>query len=70
MDEAQSERIAAAMIDRYGDKALNKAVRAARKYVEDGNIPAVRDWVEIGQKIRALLDNPDAAQKARAPEEA
>ncbi|MET0155169.1 MAG: hypothetical protein ABW189_03575 [Rickettsiales bacterium] len=57
-DEAKLERAALAMMDRYGEGALNMAVRAARKYMEDGNVASVRDWVAVGQKIKEYRDDP------------
>ena len=62
-DKRQIQRAAAAMIDRYRAEALNKAVRAARKYVDDGNMSAVRQWIEIGQQIRLYLDDPSLLEK-------
>jgi hypothetical protein len=69
MEDFQLERISVAMIEKYGQEALSKAVRAARRYTEEGKIETVRMWVAIGQRIREMLDDPAAFREAREKKE-
>jgi hypothetical protein len=50
----KNRRSAIVMIDRYGKKALSKAVAAARYYLEINKTEESKRWIQIGYHIQAI----------------
>ena len=52
MEDYTTERTAIRLIQKYGKKALPKAVEVARYYLEEGDDEAAKRWVHIGYAVR------------------
>lgn len=52
MEDHKIERSAMLMIEKYGDKALSKAVSAAMHYTENNDEEGASRWIKIGYAIR------------------
>jgi len=56
MDDHTIERTAIRLIQKYGMKALPKAVDVARYYLEEGDDDSAKRWVRIGYAVKHQLN--------------